>query len=135
MLVFNDFKIFAGAEFFFQQKFKRIFVVFINYKFFYRTVFQAQVQFVMPAAAMGAFALVGRTVCQIVGNQATPRIRHTHCPVHKAFKQNIRTCFPDFFHFFISDFSSQNAEFGSLVLPEFNGLARANVGLSGYKQV
>ena len=89
----------------------------------------------MPAAAVGAFALVGAAVGKIIGNQTAAGVRHAHGAMHKTFEQNVRTLPADFLHLLKGDFPSEHTEFGSLLLPELDGQRGADVGLSGNEKV
>lgn len=66
-------------------------------------------EFVVPSDTVGAFSLIGAAVGQVVGNQATAGIGHTHCTVHKAFQQDVGTVLADLAHFFKCNFAAENA--------------------------
>ena len=135
MFVLHHFIILAGTKILLQKIFKIVFVLVVDDQLAHRPVFHTDMQFVMPAATMRAFSFVCTPVCHKVGNQAPPRIRHTHCPVHKTFQFNIRTLPADFRHFLKRNLAPQNAEFRPHRLPEPDRLRRTDIRLRGNETV
>ena len=85
--------------------------------------------FVVPAAGVGAGALVGVAVVHVAGQQAAAGVGHAQGAVYKHFQFHRRNLFADFADFFQAQFPGQDHAADALAVPEFHGGPVNGVGL------
>ncbi len=84
---------------------------------------------VLPAAGVGAGALVGVAVVEVAGQQAAPGVGDTERAVDEYFKAHVRAALTDFFNLFQRQFARQNDALQPQLLPELHRRPVDRVGL------
>ena len=119
----------TGAAALFQQEFEHIGVVIGDLKILHGAVLQAHAEAIVPAAGIGAIALIGTAFGHKVRQQAAAGIGHAHGPMYKGLQLDIRAFFADLFQLRKRNFAGQNAEISPLILPEFDRQPGADIAL------
>ena len=82
--------------------------------------FGGAVRFVLPAAGVGAHALVGVAVVEVAGEQAAAGVGDAQGTMHEDFQLDVRAAFADFADFVQREFAREDDAADAVFCPEFD---------------